>query len=158
MDKFAGNAIQRARLRSGHTQESLAELAGYSVDSIRAWENGSRSCPLDALGILTEILGANWLTGVYLREQSHRGQLDELIPDFTVGRPLSEAGAEFISLVLEFTDERLDRRLLRMVADGRIDDSEQAIYDEILDLGAKLNRAYFELLFAGERGKEGPKK
>lgn len=157
MDRSTGNAIQRARIRSGHTQESLAELAGYSVDSIRAWENGSRSCPLDALGILAEILDANWLTGVYLREQSHRGQLDELIPEFTVGRPLSEAGAEFISLVLQFVDERLDRRLLRMVADGKIDDSEQAIYNDILDLGAKLNKAYFELLFAGERGKENRK-
>ncbi len=42
MDKNKRNALQRARLSSGLTQEALAERSGYSADSVRAWESGAR--------------------------------------------------------------------------------------------------------------------
>ncbi len=58
MDKKASNSIQRARLCSGLTQEALAERAGYSPDSVRAWESGARTCPPEALDMLGEILAA----------------------------------------------------------------------------------------------------
>ena len=68
MDKNKRNALQRARLSSGLTQEALAERSGYSADSVRAWESGARMASLEALGILGEVLDAPWLSGVYLRE------------------------------------------------------------------------------------------
>ena len=43
MYRNPSNAIQRARLSNGMTQEALAERAGYSVDSVRAWESGARA-------------------------------------------------------------------------------------------------------------------
>ena len=52
MDKNKRNALQRARLSSGLTQEALAERSGYSADSVRAWESGARMASLEALGIL----------------------------------------------------------------------------------------------------------
>lgn len=152
MHKNPSNAIQRARLRSGLTQEALAELANYSTDSVRAWESGARSCPIDALGILSEILDAPWLTGVYLREVS-QSNLNELIPDFTVGRPLPEAAAEYISCVLELVDGKFDRKLLRMIADGKISDDEQPIYDEIMEAAARSIKAYYEMRYA-KRGED----
>lgn len=147
MHNKPSNAIQRARISSGLTQEALAERAGYSSDSVRAWECGARTCPIDALGILSEILDTPWLTGVYLREVSQSG-LDELIPDFKVGRPLPEAAAEYISCVLEMIDGKFDRKLLRMIADGKIGDDEQPIYDEIMDMAARSVKAYYEMRFA----------
>lgn len=36
MDRIAVNALQRARNSKGVTQEKLAEMSGYSVDSIQA--------------------------------------------------------------------------------------------------------------------------
>ena len=83
------NAIQRARISKGLTQEALAGRCGYSDDTIRAWESGARTASLEALSILSECLEAPWLTGVYLREQTNA--LNELIPAFTVGRPLAAA-------------------------------------------------------------------
>lgn len=151
MYKKTPNAIQRARISSGLTQEALAECAGYSDDTIRAWENGLRNCPLDALGILSEVLCAPWLTGVYLRETSGNGALDELIPEFQVGRPLPEAAAEYISCILELVDDKFDRKLLRMVADGKIDDTEQPIYQIIMDTAAKSIKAYYEMRFANKK-------
>lgn len=149
MDRKTGNAIQRARISSGLTQEALAERTGYSPDSVRAWESGARTCPLDALDMLSTALSAPWLTGVYLRE--HSSALDELIPDIRIGRPLPEAAAEYISLVLDLVDGRFDRKLLRMVADGRIDDDESEIFEEILDMGSKTIKAYFEMRFAARK-------
>lgn len=146
MDKKPGNAIQRARISSGLTQEALAERTGYSPDSVRAWESGARTCPLDALDMLSTALAAPWLTGVYLRE--HTSALDELIPDIRIGRPLAEAAADYISCVLDLVDGRFDRQLLRMVADGKLDGGESAVFEEILDMGSKTIKAYFEMRFA----------
>ena len=140
------NAIQRARISRGLTQEALAERSGYSSDSIRAWECGARVASLEALDILAACLDAAWLPGVYLREQS--AALHALLPDFEVGRPLPEAAAEYISAILDLVDMRFDRQLLRLVADGKIDDSECEIFDGILEAAGKASKAYYEMKFA----------
>lgn len=140
------NAIQRARISSGLTQEALAERCGYSYDSVRAWESGQRAASIEALGILAECLSAPWLPGVYLREQTTA--LHELLPDFEVDRPLPEAAAAYISRVLDLVDMRFDRSLLRLVADGKIDEQEAQIFDEILEAAEDVTKAYFEMRFA----------
>ena len=145
------NAIQRARNSRGLTQEALAERSGYSDDSIRAWESGARMASIEALGILSECLQAPWLPGVYLREQTDA--LNALIPDFRVGRPISEAAAEYISCVLELVDGRFDRQLLRMVADGHIDHVEATAFAALMDLAGRANKAYYEMRYA-DKGKE----
>ncbi|MCI8715092.1 MAG: helix-turn-helix transcriptional regulator [Oscillospiraceae bacterium] len=143
------NALQRARLSTGLTQEALAERSGYSPDSIRAWESGARLASLEALGILSEVLGAAWLPGVYLREQS--SALNDLLPDFEVGRPLAEAAAEYVTCLLDLVESRVDRQLLRMVADGRIDEVERPVFEEIMEAAGRANRAYYEMRFAARK-------
>ena len=88
MDKNTGNALKRARLAQGITQERLAEMSGYSVDSIAAWEGGGRTASVPVLELLSVCLGAPWLTGVYLREQAG-GALDGVIPEFSPNLGLS---------------------------------------------------------------------
>lgn len=151
MYRNPSNAIQRARLSNGMTQEALAERAGYSVDSVRAWESGARACPIEALDMLSVILDAKWLTVTYLRE-IYSGGIAELVPEFRVGRPIAEAAAEYISSVLELMDGRFDRKLLRMVADGKIGDEEQPVFKEIMETASSAVRAYYEMLFAGKKG------
>ena len=143
------NALQRARLSSGLTQEALAERAGYSPDSIRAWEAGARVASLEALGILSEVLGAAWLPGVHLREQS--SALNDLLPDFEVDRPLAEAAAEYVTCLLDLVESKVDRQLLRMVADGRIDEVERPVFEEIMEAAGRANRAYYEMRFAARK-------
>lgn len=143
------NALQRARMSAGLTQEALAERSGYSTDSVRAWESGARMASLEALGILSEVLGTAWLPGVYLREQT--SALNELLPAFEVDRPLGEAAAEYVSCLFELMDQRVDRQLLRMVADGRIDKVEQPVFEEILEIAGRANKAYYEMRFAAMR-------
>lgn len=151
MYRNKGNAIQRARQMRGLTQETLAERSGYCDDSVRAWETGARTPSMEALSILAQCLDAAWLPGVYLMEQT--SALNDLVPEFRMGRPLSEAAAEYISCVLELIDERFDRKLLRMVADGKIDAMEREDYDSLMQIAGRANRAYYEMRFA-EAGKE----
>lgn len=68
-----------------------------------------------------------------------------------MGRPLAEAAAAFIGGVLEFMDGQFDRKLLRMVADGHIDAMEAADFSSMMELAARLNRAYYELRFAAQK-------
>lgn len=148
MYQTKSNAIQRARISKGLTQEALAGRCGYSDDTIRAWESGARTASIEALSILSECLEAPWLTGVYLREQTNA--LNELIPNFTVGRPLSEAVAEYVSCVLDLVDNRFDRKLIRMIADGHIDDVEEADFRALMEMATRANKAYYEMRFAKE--------
>ena len=144
MYQRTSNAIQRARNSTGLTQEALAERSGYSSDSIRA-----RVPSLEALNILAESLAAPWLPGVFLREQS--AYLNSLIPDFRPDLPVAEAAAGYISCLLEQVDERFDRRMLRLVADGNIDQLEDAEFDQLLGMAEKAAKCYYEMRFAKRR-------
>lgn len=149
IDRKPSNPIQIARIRRGLTQEGLAERTGYSADSIRAWESGARVATLEALEILQRELRAPWLTAAYLQMQTPA--LEPVIPTFTVGRPLAEAAAEYISCILAWTDGRFDRRLLQMIADGRIDETEEGDYWAIMKMAHRTARAFLDLKFADTR-------
>lgn len=146
MYKNKGNSIQRARLRAGLTQEALAERSGYSPDTISAWENGARFPSAEAVDVLAACLQAPWLATMCLREQSEA--LAALVPDFTVERPVAEAAANFINCVLDMVDLRFDRQLLKMVADGRVDEVEEDMFQAIMEKADEVCTAYFELKFS----------
>ena len=62
--------------------------------------------------------------------------------------PLAEAAAGYISAVLELVDSRFDRQLLRMVADGHIDEVEGKDFVTLMEVANRVNRAYYEMRFA----------
>lgn len=132
MDKNAGNALKRARLAQGITQEKLAEMSGYSTDAISAWENGVRQASVPVLELLAVCLSAPWLTGVYLREQAN-GALDDIVPAFTPGKPLSKAVVHLINRVYAFSDSHGDRRLLSIAEDDIITPDERREFESIIE-------------------------
>ena len=144
--------LQTARNLRGLTQEQVAEATDYSVDSVRSWECGSRPMPIPALMKFAEVLDAPGLELLYLREQYGEGFLKALIPDFEQGRTLSGAAADYVSRMLEFTDEKFDRKLLRMVADEDIDEIEQPVYSEIIDSSEQMVGAFLTLRCAKTKG------
>lgn len=144
--------LQTARNLRGMTQEQVAEATDYSVDSIRAWESGSRPMTIPALMKFAEVLDAPGLELLYLREQYGDGFLRGLVPEFEQGRTLSGAAAAFVSCILELTDEKFDRKLLRMVADETIDASEQPIYGSIIESSEEAFGAYLTLRCAKTTG------
>lgn len=132
MDKNAVNALKRARNSKGITQEKLAEMSGYSVDSIQAWESGHRQPSVPTLDLLAICLDAPWLTGMYLREQSEGAGLPELIPSFSPGEPLSRATMALLNRIYAFNDKHHDRRLMQIAEDDVITPDERHEFDSIL--------------------------
>ena len=63
----------------------------------------------------------------------------------------AQAAAEYVSCILELVDSRVDRALLRMVADGQIDQVELPVFEALMDLAARANKAYYEIRFAKGR-------
>lgn len=142
MDRIAVNALQRARNSKGVTQEKLAEMSGYSVDSIQAWERGTRTPSIQTLDLLAICLDAPWLPGVFLREQSAGDGLSDMIPNFTPGEPPSRATMQLVNRIYAFADQHKDRRLMQITEDDVISEDEQPEYDAInADLAEIVNAA-----------------
>lgn len=151
MDKMSENALKRARRNKGITQEKAAEMSGYSVDAIQAWEAGTRRASIEALDTLALCYDAPWLAGMYLRELS-RGGLAATMPDFQPGVPLPQAVMALLDKVLAFNERHGDRRLIAMAADGMIDESERQEFDQIMDELEEICRTAVELKFAKKEG------
>lgn len=148
MDKNTGNALKRARNSKGISQERLAEMSGYSTDSIQAWEAGTRrpyDTTLDLLGIC---LDAPWLTAVYLREQSKGEALAGFVPEFTPGEPLSKTALGLLNRIYDFADKHSDRRLMQIAEDDVISPDERPEFDAIAEDLSEIIRAATELRFA----------
>lgn len=148
MDKKAGNALKRARNSKGITQERLAEMSGYSVDSIQAWEAELRNPSNSTLDLLGICLDAPWLTAVYLRERAEAGSLRDAIPEFTPGEPLPKAVLSLLDQVYKFVDLHNDRRLMAIAADGRITDEERPEFDAVMEDIRGITRAAMALRYA----------
>lgn len=54
-----GELIHKARLVSGFTLRDVAEIMGLSHTTVHAWESGSKRLPLDRLGRLSDVIGAD---------------------------------------------------------------------------------------------------
>lgn len=132
MDKNPGNAVKRARNSKGMTQERLAEMSGYSVDSIQAWEAGTRQPSVSVLDLLGICLDAPWLTAMYLREQSEGQGLAETIPTINPGEPLSKTVLALLNRIYAFADKHNDRRLMQIAEDDVISEEERPEFDTIM--------------------------
>lgn len=149
MDKTSENVLKRARKSKGITQEKAAEMSGYSVDAIQAWEAGTRRASVEVLDMLALCYDAPWMAAMYLRELS-QGSIGQMVPDVSPGRPLAEATMALLDKILAFGESHADRRLISMAADGRIDEQERDEYDAIMADLEEICRAAVDLKFAKE--------
>lgn len=150
MDNMSVNALRRARKSAGITQEKAAEMSGYSVDAIQAWEAGSRRASVEVLDTLALCYETPWLAGMYLRELS-RGSVAATFPAVEPGKPMAEAVLALLEKVMTFTDNKAARRLVTLAADGQIDDTERQEYDAIMADLEEICQAAMELKFAKEK-------
>lgn len=152
MDKTQGNAVKRARLSAGITQEKAAEMSGYSVDAIQAWEAGTRRCSVEVLDLLAVCYSAPWLAPIYFRELESES-LAQVVPEFTPGKPVAQAALALIARINRLGRGGLVERLTEIAADGVIDANERPEFNAILaDLSAMMSAAN-ELKFA-EKGED----
>lgn len=152
MDKASPNALKRARNSKGITQEKAAEMSGYSVDAIQAWEAGTRRASVEVLERMAIAYDAHWMPQMYLRELS-TGTLAETLPEFRPGVPVPQAVLAVLHQLDRFYSQHSDRRLISLATDGVIDETERPEFDAIMEDLSQLSRAFEELKYS-EKGQQ----
>lgn len=152
MQREQQNIYKTARLGSGLTQEAAAEALNLSVESVRAYETG-RTVPLDETVLLmVETYGAEWLRVAH----GHATDVLDLIPDISGPVSVAEAVLMIVSLVQDFADQQLDRRLMQIGRDNFIDETEEADFFKILGYLSRMSAAGLVLRCCTGAKKERP--
>ena len=123
------NIYKSSRVAAGLTQEAAAEKLGVSVESLRHYESGTRVPPNDVVDLMTIAYQSQTLGLYHLRASGATARA--ILPEVQE-RPLPEAVLRLVNLMMDFADKHRDRELMRIAEDGRIDEMEKPVYDEIV--------------------------
>ena len=140
------NIYQRARKAALLTQEQAAEQLDISVESVKAYELGGRLPPNPIVASMVELYGTPWLAMAHL--QAAAAPLDVLPPVKVQG--LSTATLDLIDKATALSDEY--RMLVRIAADGRIDETEAADFEAIKAAIRDMIQACYQLLYTDDAG------
>ena len=132
---------QKARKATPLTQEQAAERLDISVESVKAYELGNRLPPNTTVARMVQIYNTPWLAMAHLQEAA--APLD-VLPDVQM-RTLSTATLDLIDKATALSDQY--RRLVRITADGLIDESELPDFEEIKLSIMDVIRAGYQLLY-----------
>lgn len=147
MESNSRNIYKTARTVAGLTQERWAEAVGVSVESIRNYEAGTQLPGDSVVKIMSEISGLSPLSYWHLCNKSELAA--ETLPEIDVV-PLPQAVCGLVSLMESFVCD-CPAQLLRMAADGKIDQMEQSAYSQILFELDRIIQAALQLKYS-ERG------
>lgn len=137
------NIYQSARISKGITQEKAAELVTVSVESIRAYESGSRIPPDEVVVRMIEVYDAQFLAIQHLRTKSEIAR--SILPDFEQ-KELPEAILRILKEVGDFVKRRDE--LIEIGSDGVISPDERVQFDEIMKELDDIVQAYMVIKFA----------
>ena len=122
------NIYKNARKSAGFTQEKAAQLLSVSVDSLRDYEQSQRPVPSDVASAMCDVYQAPYLAVQHLRRSSELGK--RVVPEIQL-KDLPEAVLSVLAAVQRFIVKR--DAMIEIVADGKIEEDEQAEWNEIMD-------------------------
>lgn len=128
MAKDARNIYRNARIASGMTQERWAEHLGITPDSVRRYESGEMMPADDIVIQMAELSAQHILCYWHLVRKSRIAAV--ILPELDqLGLP--EAVLGLLIQIEDFRDTGM-KKLLRIAADGKVDDDEAAEYEEAI--------------------------
>lgn len=139
MSQCKGIIYQNVRMAAGLTQERLAERIGKSVETVRAYESGSRDPDPDTVVLMADACNAQYLAYQYL-QQTAPGL--RLLPEIEL-KDLPAAILRVLKEVKDLMDCQSD--LIAIGADGKITQDEQARWKEIMLEFADVKKAIIEI-------------
>lgn len=145
MSQSKGVIFQNVRMAAGLTQERLAERIGKSIETVRAYESGSRDPDPDTVVLMADACNAQYLAYQYL-QQTAPGL--RLLPEIEL-TDLPAAILRVIKEVNELVDCQKD--LIAIGADGKITPDERERWDEILLEFSDVKKAIIEIELAHGR-------
>lgn len=147
MQDKSRNIYKNARQTAGLTQERWAEMLGLSVEAVRQYET-DRIMPSDeVVKRMAEISMLPALCYWHLCAKSRLAA--ELLPEMEV-LPLPQAVVQLLASIRNFEARHRDDNLLDIAADGRVDQLEKRVFEQILGELAVIVRAATQLRFAEE--------
>ena len=145
MKERSGNIYRNARQTAGLTQERWAEYLGISPEAVRQYEGGIIMPGDEVVLKMAEVSGMHILAYWHLVRKSRLAA--KILPELEEQKGLPEA---VLGLLIQLDDFREDgmKKLVRIAADGKIDEDETEEYLRILDQLRELLRRGYELSFA----------
>ena len=123
------NIYKTARRAAGLTQEAAAEKLGISVESLRAYETDQRIPPNDVVELMVICYNAQHLAYQHLRETN--SLMERVVPQLEQ-RSVLEVAVRIYNRLNRFTQQHKLDELMQIAEDGRIDDDERKVFDEIM--------------------------
>lgn len=77
-----GERVKKLRKKNGLTQKQLAELFGYSTDTIKKWENGINGINLEVLETLKRTLHTSY--DYLLEGKENQSSLEKVLQEINV--------------------------------------------------------------------------
>ena len=147
MENDYGNLYYNARKTAGLTQERWAELLGLSVDAVGQYERGV-ILPSDEVVLrMAEAAGQQIVCYWHL---IHKSRVAGTVLPAIERKPLPEAVLTLLCRIEDFRKDALNS-LVRIVADGKVDADERAVYDACMTELCGLIRAAYELQYGEAR-------
>lgn len=146
------NIYQAARKSAGLTQEAAAERLDISVESIRAYETNQRIPPNDVVEGMVVVYNGTYLAYQHLHETNALAA--RFVPELRE-RSVIEAVVRIGNSLNKFSKAHNIDRLYEIAEDNRIDSTERAEFDAILDDVGELVKRLMELEVFSKEGKEG---
>lgn len=145
MKERSGNIYRNARQTAGLTQERWAEYLGISPEAVRQYEGGIIMPSDEVVLKMAEVSGMHILAYWHLVRKSRLAA--KILPELEEQKGLPEA---VLGLLIQLDDFREDgmKKLVRIAADGKIDEDETEDYLRILEQLRELLRRGYELSFA----------
>ena len=145
MKDDCGNIYRNARQTAGLTQERWAEYLGISPEAVRQYEGGIIMPSDEVVLKMAEVSGMHILAYWHLVRKSRLAA--KILPELEEQKGLPEA---VLGLLIQLDDFREDgmKKLVRIAADGKIDEDETEEYLRILEQLRELLRRGYELSFA----------
>ena len=138
MQNKSRNIYQAARESAGRTQEAAAEQLACSVRSLCDYEAGVRPPPDDIVVRMVQVYDAQYLAYQHMLLAQQVAQM-VLPPISVVG--IAQATVGFVVKYRDLASIADD--LLRIAADGVVDDNERPRFDEIVaDLKSMAAQIY----------------
>lgn len=139
------NICKIARQTAGMTQERFAEALDVSVESVRLYETGRGMPSDDVVTRMIEVSGQPVLGYWHLLNKSRVAA--EILPEVSECS-LPQAVIQLICRIRDFGDRHRTDALMDIAADGRIDDNERALFDEIVAELDSVVQAAMQLKYA----------
>lgn len=147
MQDDCGNIYRNARRTAGLTQERWAELIGVSAEAVRQYE-AAVILPGDDVALrMAEACGQHIVCYWHLLNKSRAAA--SVLPELRQ-KDLPEAVLTLLGKVKDFQADGLEQ-LLRIAADGRVDEDERESYCVALQQIRELITAAWELQYAKEK-------